>query len=89
MNMIIMEQALPPNAIWAGFGIGATCFPMVAQAAILGGNVRVGMEDNLYLEMGVRALSNKQLVEKAVAIIRLLGKEPATSEEARQILRLK
>jgi len=47
------------------------------------------MEDNLYLEMGVRALSNKQLVEKAVAIIRLLGKEPATSEEARQILRLK
>jgi len=89
LNMIIMAQALPKDAIWAGFGIGTSCFPMVAQAAILEGNVRVGMEDNLYLEMGVRAQSNKQLVEKAVAIIRLLGKEPATPEEARQMLQLK
>lgn len=88
LNMMTMVQALPDGAIWAGFGISATCFPMVAQAAILGGNVRVGMEDNLYLEKGVRAKTNKELVEKAATIIRLLGKEPATPDEARGLLNL-
>ncbi|MGD8562109.1 MAG: 3-keto-5-aminohexanoate cleavage protein [Desulfarculaceae bacterium] len=88
LNMIAMKQALPANAIWAGFGIGASCFPMVAQAVILGGNVRAGMEDNLYLAKGVRAKSNAELIERAVTIIRLLGKEPATPEEARKILQL-
>lgn len=87
-NMIAMKQALPSDAIWAAFGISASCFPMVAQAAILGGNVRVGMEDNLYLEKGVRAKSNSQLVEKAVQIIKLLGYEPATPDEARKMLQL-
>ena len=61
---------------------------MVAQAAILGGNVRVGMEDNFYLEKGVRARNNRQLVERAVQIIRLLGYEPATPDEARKILQV-
>lgn len=88
LNMIAMKQALPPDAIWAGFGIAAACFPMVAQSTILGGNIRVGMEDNLYLAKGVRAKSNTELVERAVAIIRLLGKEPATPEEARKLLKL-
>ena len=88
LNMIAMKQALPPNAIWAGFGIAASCFPMVAQAVILGGNIRAGMEDNLYLSKGVRAKSNAELVERAVAIIRLLGKEPATPQEARELLHL-
>lgn len=88
LNMIAMQQALPSDAIWAGFGIGPSCFPMLAQAAILGGNVRAGMEDNLYLARGVRAKSNAELVERAVSIIRLLGKEPATPGEARKILQL-
>ncbi len=88
LNMIAMVQALPENAVWAGFGISAGCFPMLAQATVLGGNVRVGMEDNLYLEKGVRAKTNKELVEKAATIIRLLGKEPATPDEARGMLNL-
>lgn len=88
-NMVIMSQALPADAIWAGFGIGPTAFPMVGQSVLLGGNVRIGMEDNLYLEKGRPAASNKELVEKGVAIIRALGKEPASVEEARSLLQLR
>ncbi|MDA4634976.1 3-keto-5-aminohexanoate cleavage protein, partial [Escherichia coli] len=51
--MSAMRNALPTDAIWAGFGLGAQQMPMAAQAALLGGNVRVGLEDNLYLERGV------------------------------------
>ena len=60
---------------------------MVAEAVLLGGNIRVGLEDNLYLEKGVFA-SNAQLVEKAINIIRLLGGEPQTPAEARKTLGL-
>jgi uncharacterized protein (DUF849 family) len=74
--------------MWAGFGIGRTQMPMVAQAVILGGNVRVGLEDNLYLEKGVFA-SNAQLVEKAARIVGDLGAKILTPEEARQKLKLK
>ncbi len=88
-NMIIMKQALPPDAIWAGFSIGAASFPMVAQSALLGGNIRVGLEDNLYIEKGKPASGNKILVGKAVAILRLLEKEPATADEAREMLQLR
>ncbi len=87
-DMIIMTQRLPSDAIWAGFGIGPAAFPMLAQSVLLGGNVRIGFEDTVYLEKGKRASSNKELVEKAVKIIRALGKEPATSEEARALLQL-
>ena len=62
--------------------------PMAAQAVILGGNVRVGLEDNLYLEKGVFA-SNAQLVEKAICIINDLGAKTLTPEEARIKLNLK
>lgn len=88
-HMVMMRQALPADAIWAGFGIGETAFLMLAQSVLLGGNVRIGMEDTWYLEKGRRASGNKELVEKAVAIVRVLGKEPATSEEARDLLRLR
>ena len=88
-DMVFMQAALPPNAIWAGFGIGATAFNMVAQSALLGGNVRIGIEDTLHLAKGQPTTSNADLVEKAVKIIRILGKEPATSEEARGLLGLK
>lgn len=87
-NMIIMKNALPDDAIWAGFGIGATSFDMIAQSILLGGNVRIGFEDTLYVERGKLASSNRQLVEKAVAIMRVLGREPATAEEARGLLQL-
>jgi len=62
--------------------------PMVAQAILLGGNVRVGLEDNLFLEKGVFA-SNGQLVEKAIKIIQLLGARPLTPSEARKKLGLR
>jgi len=87
-NMLIMKDALPPEAIWAGFGVGPSSFAMAAQSALLGGNVRVGFEDNFYLNKGVPAASNAQLVEKAVAIVRALDKEPASPREARKILGL-
>ncbi len=88
-HMVMMKQALPPDAIWAGFGVGETAFNMLAQSVLLGGNVRIGMEDTWYLEKGRRANGNKELVEKAGHIIRILGKEPATPEEARELLRLR
>jgi len=82
-----MVEQLPPGAAWAGFGISRWQMPMVAQAVLLGGHARVGLEDNLYLEKGVFA-SNAQLVEKAVRIIRELGARPCTAAEARQKLKL-
>jgi uncharacterized protein (DUF849 family) len=87
-NMLIMKESLPPDAIWAGFGVGPTSFPMVAQSALLGGNVRVGFEDNFYLSREIPAKSNAQLVEKAVNILTTLDKEPASPQEARKILHL-
>jgi len=67
-TMTAMKQALPADAVWAGFGISRMQMPMVAQAVLLGGNVRVGLEDNIYLDKGVLA-SNGMLVERAVEAI--------------------
>jgi uncharacterized protein (DUF849 family) len=85
-NMLVMKEALPVDAIWGGFAIGPDSFPMAAQSALLGGNVRVGFEDNFYLERGTPARSNAELVEKAVNILRALDKEPASPQEARRLL---
>jgi uncharacterized protein (DUF849 family) len=87
-SMLFMRSLLPAGAFWTGFGIGGAQFPMVAQAVLLGGHVRVGLEDNLYVERGVLAPSNAALVEKAVRIVRALDAEPATPAEARRILAL-
>lgn len=88
-SMIFLRNLLPPDAIWAGFGVGPSAFAMVAQAALLGGNVRVGFEDTFHLSRRNPARSNRELVENAVAILRQLGKEPATSQEAREALGLR
>ncbi len=87
-TMAYQKSQLPKDAIWAAFGIGRNEFPAVAQAVLLGGHVRVGLEDNLWLEKGVHA-TNGKLVERAVNIIRLLGANIATPDEARVILQLK
>lgn len=87
-TMLYMRNLLPENAVWAGFGIARMQMPMVAQAALLGGNVRVGLEDNLYLSRGVFA-TNGQLVERAVTILDSMGYSVASPDEARQILGLK
>ena len=87
-TMAYQKAQLPAGAVWAAFGIGRNEFPAVAQAVLLGGHVRVGLEDNLYVERGVYA-SNGSLVEKAVKIIELLGTRAASPDEGREILKLK
>lgn len=88
-TMLYMKSLLPADAQWAAFGVGRWEFPMLAQAFLLNGHVRVGLEDNIYLEKGVLAESNTQLVSKAVDILRNLGGRPATAGEAREILGLR
>lgn len=87
-NFVAMVDQLPPGANWAGFGVGAMEMPMVAQAVLLGGNARVGLEDNLYLERGVFA-SNAQLVERARKIVEMMGASIQSPEQARQTLGLR
>lgn len=84
--MMYMHDQLPPNCTWFAFGISGQQFPMVAQTVVMGGHVRVGLEDNLYLQRGRLSPSNAALVEKAANIIELLGDEVATVQEARQML---
>jgi uncharacterized protein (DUF849 family) len=86
--MTYMRNLLPQNSPWFAFGISLHQFPMVAQTVLLGGHVRVGLEDNLYLEKGKLAPSNAALVEKAGKIIEILGDQVATPADARQILGL-
>lgn len=84
--MTYMRNLLPPNSPWFAFGISLHQFPMVAQTVLLGGHVRVGLEDNIYLGKGQLAPSNAALVEKAAKIIEVLGDHVATPAEARQML---
>ena len=88
-TMMAMRNHLPDGAIWASFGISRHQFPMAGLAVILGGHVRVGLEDNLYLSHGVLAPGNASLVERAVAIIENLGEQVATPDAAREILGIK
>jgi uncharacterized protein (DUF849 family) len=87
-SMMYMKSLVPPGASWASFGIGRQQMPMAAQAVLLGGHVRVGLEDNLYLRRGVFA-TNGQLVERAATLIEHLGESVATPDEARQLLGLR
>ncbi|HEX2216797.1 MAG TPA: 3-keto-5-aminohexanoate cleavage protein [Xanthobacteraceae bacterium] len=87
--MIMMRNMLPQPCVWAAFGISHQQFPMVAQAVILGGHVRVGLEDNLYLSRGEFAPNNAALVERAVTIVESLGCTPATPAAARKTLGIK
>jgi uncharacterized protein (DUF849 family) len=87
-TMMAMVDLLPAEADWAAFAISRLEMPFVAQSLLLGGNVRVGLEDNLYLSRGVFA-SNAQLVERAVAIVEDLGARPLTPAETRRKLGLR
>jgi len=86
-SIMALKSMIPSNAIWAAFGISVHEMPMVAQAVLLGGNVRVGLEDNLYLEKGVLA-KNGELVEKAARIVRDLGATVLGPADARRKLGL-
>lgn len=83
-NLLAMIDALPAGAHWSAFGLGRDEFPMVAQAMLNGGNVRVGLEDNIYLDKGVFA-TNEGLVSKAVDLVERLGDRVLTPAEAREV----
>jgi uncharacterized protein (DUF849 family) len=83
------RRLLPYGSVFSAFGIGAMEMPMVAQSWLYGGHVRVGLEDNIYLEKGVLAKTNAELVAKAVRIITELGGSIASSAEARTIFNLR
>ena len=87
-TMIYMRNLLPDGAVWGALGLARQQMPVVAQSALLGGNVRVGLEDNLYLSRGVFA-SNGQLVERARTIVESLGESVASPGEMRKMLNLK
>lgn len=80
-------HAIPADATWQGIGVGASCFPVALASAAFGGHIRVGLEDNIYIDPSTRRLAKGSWdqVEKAVQIGRLVGREPATPDEARQI----
>jgi uncharacterized protein (DUF849 family) len=86
--MKAMRDALPVGSRWSAFGLGRMQMPMAAQSVLLGGNVRVGLEDNLYLDKGIPA-TNAQLVERARAIVELLGVRVLTAPETRERLGLR
>lgn len=87
-TMLMMRRMLPDDAIWSAFGIGRSQMPIVAQSVLLGGHVRVGLEDNLYLRAGELSKGNAPLVERAVAIIQSLGEDVASPADARALLAL-
>lgn len=86
--MLALKSLVPAGAIWSAFGISRQQFPMVAQAVILGGHVRVGLEDNLYIARGKLAEGNAVLVARAARIVEELGERVATPAEARSLLGL-
>lgn len=87
-HLLYLSESLPQGSTWQVIGIGASQFPMVAMGIVMGGHVRVGLEDNLFISKGVMAESNAQFVEKTVRIAGELGRDIATPEEARRILGL-
>jgi len=88
-NAVHFSECLPPGGTWSIFGVGRTQFPMAAMGVLLGGHVRVGFEDNLYLKRGVKAKSNAELVKRAADIAQDLNRDVASVDEARRILSLK
>lgn len=87
-NLLAMLDALPEGSSWQVVSIGKFQLPLSTMALALGGNIRVGMEDNVYYSHGVLAVSNVQLVERAVRLCEELGREIATPEEARELMHL-
>ncbi len=87
-DLVFMVGSLPPGATWTATGIGRECWNIVAATIALGGHVRVGFEDNVYMSKGVLAKSNGEMVERVVQIAKLMNREIATPDEAREILGL-
>lgn len=88
-DLVFMAGSVPPGSTWTATGIGKTCWDIVAATIALGGHVRVGFEDNVYMSKGVLAKSNGEMVERVVQMAKLMNREVATPDEAREILGLK
>jgi 3-keto-5-aminohexanoate cleavage enzyme len=87
-SFLHLYEHIPDNATWSNIGIGRGHLPMAAMALIMSGHIRVGMEDNIYLDRGVMAKTNAELVERVIRIVRAYGKDIASPMEARAILGL-
>jgi 3-keto-5-aminohexanoate cleavage enzyme len=85
-NLLFMQRKLPSNAIWSVLGVGKVQLSMITMGVLLGGHIRVGFEDNIYLKKGVLAKSNAQMVKMAVNLVNHLQCKVATTDEARDIL---
>lgn len=85
-NLLFMKSKLPLDATWSVLGTGKDQMPMITMGILLGGNVRVGFEDNIFIKKGVLAKSNAQMAETAADLAERLGRSVATPEEARQML---
>ena len=87
-DLVYMASSIPSDSTWTATGIGKEAWNIAAATIAMGGHVRVGFEDNVYLEKGVLAKSNGEMVDKAVSIAKLLGRPIASPNEAREILSL-
>ena len=87
-NFLFLQDQLPPGSLWSVLGVGKNQLPMIAMGLLLGGHIRVGFEDNLYLRKGELAKSNAQFVERSVELAHMLQREVATPEDARQLLNI-
>lgn len=84
-NLVYLVNHIPEGSTWSAFGVGRQHLPIMYAALALGGNIRVGLEDNVYFSKGVPA-TNVGLVERAVKAVEVFGKQVATPAEAREIL---
>jgi uncharacterized protein (DUF849 family) len=89
-NLICMMSNIPPGNTWQGLGVGRDCFPVAMAGAMAGGHIRVGLEDNIYIDYAKRekAKGSWDQVEKAVKIAQMANREPASPAEAREILNI-
>lgn len=88
-SLLYLVESLPAGSNWSAFGIGKSNLDILYAALALGGNIRVGLEDNIYMSKGVLAKSNAEFVERAVRIVKEFNKQPATPDETRELLGLK
>jgi 3-keto-5-aminohexanoate cleavage enzyme len=88
-NLLFMKSKLPEKAMWSVLGVGKYQLPMITMGILLGGHIRVGFEDNLYMRRGVLAKSNAEMVDMAVGLVHQLQREIASPEEARTMLGIK
>ena len=87
-DLVIMASSIPADSTWTATGIGKNAWGIAAATIAMGGHVRVGFEDNVYMSKGVLAKSNGEMVERVVQMAKLLNREVATPAEAREILGL-